>query len=199
MNIQEYEKVKNYTYLEYCDYLQEKYGIGRCNYMTKNWTKNSKVTRTKEGLYVHHKYEDPAIMLGNPQYAQNNPYEWQMKENLVYCDLLEHLFLHQLICEYPAENRNEKELVGMGGIVNFMVPELNDVYSGWVSKQSWQQNCHNAIINDKDVYLQLLKRYKGFHDNNPYLVKELFKSYNKQFGLWSDEKNAALYKEIIAL
>lgn len=160
--------------------------------------KNSKVTRTKDGLYVHHKYEDHAIMLGNPEYAKKNPYEWQKKENLVYCDLLEHLFLHQLILEYPAENKNAHEQVGIGGITNFIVPELNDVYSGWVSKQAWQQNCHNAIINDKDVYFLLLKRYKDFHDNNPFIVKGLLKSYNKQFGLWTDENNAALYEEIIA-
>ena len=199
MNIQEYEKVKNFTYLEYCDYLQQKYGIGLCNYMSENWKKNSKVTRTKDGLYVHHKYEDHAIMLSNPEYAKKNPYEWQMKENLVYCDLLEHLLLHQLICEYPADNKNKNEQVGIGGVVNLIVPELNDVYSGWVSKQPWQQNCHNAIIKDKDVYLQVLKRYKDFHDNNPFIVKWLLKSYNKQFGLWSDEKNAELYEEIIVL
>ena len=199
MNIQEYEKVKNFTYLEYCDHLQQKYGIGLCNYMSENWEKNSKVTRTKEGLYVHHKYEDHAIMLGHSEYAKKNPYEWQMKENLVYCDLLEHLLLHQLICEYPADNKNKNEQVGIGGVVNFIVPELNDVYSGWVSKQPWQQNCHNAIIKDKDVYLQVLKRYKDFHDNNPFIVKWLLKSYNKQFGLWSDEKNAELYEEIIVL
>ena len=199
MNIQEYEKVKNFTYLEYCDYLQQKYGMGLCNYMSENWKKNSKVTRTKDGLYVHHKHEDHAIMLGNPEYAKKNPYEWQMKENLVYCDLLEHLLLHQLICEYPADNKNKNEQVGIGGVVNFIVPELNDVYSGWVSKQPWQQNCHNAIIKDKDVYLQVLKRYKDFHDNNPFIVKWLLKSYNKQFGLWSDEKNAELYEEIIVL
>lgn len=199
MNIQEYEKVKKYTYLEYCDYLQRKYGIGLANYMSENWKKSNKVTRTKEGLYVHHKYEDHAIMLGDPEYAKNNPYEWQMKENLVYCDLLEHLFLHQLICEYPAENKNEYEQVGIGGVVNFIVPELNDVYSGWRSKQAWQQKCHNAIIKDKEVYLQLLKRYKDFHDNNPFSTRRLLRSENKQFGLWSDENNAELYKEIIAL
>lgn len=199
MNLQEYEKVKNCTYLEYCDYLQQKYGIGLCNYMSENWKKNSKVTRTKEGLYVHHKYEDHAIMLGNPEHAKNNPYEWQMKENLIYCNLLEHLLLHQLICEYPANNTKKNEQVGIGGIVNFIVPELNDVYSGWISKQPWQQNCHNTIIKDKNVYLQLLKRYKDFHDDNPFIVRWLLKSYNKKFGLWSDEKNAALYEEIIAL
>lgn len=199
MNIQEYEKVKNYTYLQYCDYLQQKYGIGLSNYMSANWKKSSKVTRTKEGLYVHHKYEDHAIMLSSPECAKNNPYEWQMKENLVYCDLLEHLFLHQLICEYPAENKNENEQVGIGGVVNFIVPELNDVYSGWCSKQAWQQNCHNAIIKDKEVYLQLLKRYKDFHDNSPFYTRLLLKSWNKQFGLWSDENNAEIYEKIIAL
>ena len=73
------------------------------------------------------------------------------------------------------------------------------MYSGWISKQPWQQNCHNAIIKDKDVYLQVLKRYKNFHDNNPFIVKWLLKSYNKQFGLWSDEKNTELYEEIIVL
>ena len=146
MNLQEYEKVKNFTYLEYCDYLQQKYGIGLCNYMSESWKKNSKVTRTKDGLYVHHKYEDHAIMLSNTEYAKINPYEWQMKENLIYCDLLEHLLLHLLICEYPAENKNKREQVGIGGVLNFIVPELNDVYSGWVSKQPWQQNCHKVII-----------------------------------------------------
>ena len=196
MDIKEYEKVKNYTYLEYCDYLQQKYGIGKCNYMSANWIKSNKVTRTKEGLYVHHKYEDHAIMLCNPEFAKNNPYEWQKKENLIYCNLLEHLLLHQLICEYPAENKNDMELVGIGGVVNFIVPELNDVYSGFTSKQSWRQNCYNAIIDHKDVYLQLIKRYKELH-NNPLMVKRLLKSYNKEFGLWSDEQNTAIYQEII--
>lgn len=199
MNLQEYRQVENLTYLEYCDYLQRKYGLAKYNYMSENWKKNPKVTRTKEGLYVHHKYEDYAIMLGTSKFAMRNPYEWQLKENLVYCDLLEHLFLHQLICEYPAENKNENEQVGMGGVVNFIVPELNDVYSGWVSRLPWQQNCHQAIIGNKDVYLALLKRYKDFHDNNPFVVKWLLKSYNEEYGLWSNKKNAALYKEIMNL
>lgn len=197
MTVQEYNTVKAFTYLEYCDYLQQKYGIGLCDYMSENWKKNGKVTRTKEGLYVHHKYEDHAIMLGNPEYAKKNPYEWQKRENLVYCNLLEHLLLHLLICEYPAEDKNKNEQVGIGGVVNFIVPELNDVYSGFVSKQQWQQNCHNVIINSKDTYLLLIKRYKEFHEDNPFVVNWLLKSYNKQFGLWSDEKNSVIYEEIL--
>jgi len=199
MDRKEYEKVKNYTYLEYCDYLQQKYGIGKCDYMSEGWKKSSRVTRTKDGLYVHHKYEDYAIMLGNPEYAKKNPYEWQKKENLVYCNLLEHLLLHLLICEYPAKDKNEYEQVGIGGVVNFIVPELNDVYSGFLSKLSWQQNCHRAILNHKDVYLLLLKRYKDFHEDNPLMIKLLLKSYNKQYGMWSDEKNKTIYEEIIQI
>ena len=33
MNIKEYEKIKDMNYLEYCDYLQSKYGIGQAVYM----------------------------------------------------------------------------------------------------------------------------------------------------------------------
>ena len=91
------------------------------------------------------------------------------------------------------------EQVGIGGIVNFIVPELNDVYSGWVSKQPWQQNCHRVIIDHKDVYFLILKRYKDFHGNNPFNIKWLLKSFNQQYGSWSDKKNLDLYNEIISL
>jgi len=157
MNIEEYEKVKAMSYLEYCDYLQKKYGMSKYNYFYPSFTKNSKVSRTKEGLVAHHKYEDHAIMLSTKEYAMANPYEWQLAENLVYCDYLEHLLLHILICEHPSPNANAKENVGLGGVVNLLVPELNDVYSGWKTEQQWRLNCHEKIINDKDVYLALIK------------------------------------------
>lgn len=195
----EYEKVKDYSYLEYCDYLQEKYGIGLCDYMRPSWTKNPKITRTKEGLLAHHKFEDHAIMLSNKEYAMKNPYEWQLKENIVYCDYLEHLFLHILICENPSSDKNKSDKVGYGGVINFIVPELNDVYSGWVTKESWRQNCHNAIINDKNVYLELLKRFKKFYGNNQLIIKDLLNSFNQEYGTWSNKKNEKLYKEIIDL
>lgn len=48
MNMIEYLKVKDYTYSEYCDYLQSKYGIGLADYMTKSFNPNPKCKRTKE-------------------------------------------------------------------------------------------------------------------------------------------------------
>lgn len=89
MKIIEFEKVKDMTYLEYCDYLQEKYGVGLVDYMTKSFTKNKRVSRTSEGLVAHHKAEDKMMLLSNKSFAERYPYEWQKKENIVYCDYLE--------------------------------------------------------------------------------------------------------------
>lgn len=200
MKLAEYEKVKNLTYLEYCDYSQRKYGIGLSNYMTKSWNKNPKVKRTKEGLIAHHKFEDHAILLSDKEHAQRNPYEWQLAKNIVYCDYLEHLFLHVLICENSSENKNEFKTVGIGGVIDFLIPELNDLYSGWKTNQEWRQNCHNLIKDDKDVYLLLVKRLKNLWKNNPYFkIDYLLTSFNETFGLWSKSRNQKIFNEIIAL
>ena len=200
MNMQEYLTVKDMNYLQYCDYLQGKYGIGLCDFMNKNWNKNQKVTRTKEGLIAHHKFEDHAILLSTPEWAKQNPYEWHMAKNIVYCDYLEHLYLHILICEYPAEGHNDMEVVGIGGVTSFIVPELNDYYSGWKTAQAWRMNCHNKIKDDKDVYMALLKRFKTNCCNYPFYTETcLFTSFNDKFGLWSRNNNKKLYEEIKAL
>jgi len=38
--------------------------------------------------------------------------------------------LHLLIVETPNVNRNKNEAVGIGGCVNFLIPELNDIFAG---------------------------------------------------------------------
>lgn len=200
IKISEYEKVKDLTYLQYCDYLQNKYGIGVADFMTKAWNPNAKAKRTKEGLLAHHKFEDHAIMLSEKEHAMKNPYEWQLAKNIVYCDYLEHLFLHILICEYPAKDRNKNEIVGIGGVINFLVPELNDLYSGWETKQEWRKNCHDLVVNDKAVYLILLKRFKQKCSSYPnYNERWLLTSYNERFGGWSRANNKELFEEIKSL
>lgn len=200
MKMAEYESVKELDYTQYCDYLQKKYGIGKSDYMTKSWNKNPKCTRTKEGLLAHHRFEDHAIMLANKEYAMKNPFEWQLAKNIVYCDYLEHLFLHILICETPAKNKNAREAVGIGGVINFIVPELNDVFSGWKSNQTWQINCHNLIIDDKDVYLTLLQRFKQNCSSYPFYSPTcLYTSFNEKYGLWTKRHNKKLFDEIALL
>ena len=185
------------TYSEYCDYLQGKYGIGIADYMTKSFNKNSKCSRTSEGLIAHHKAEDKMIMLSTKAFAEMCPYEWQLKENIVYCDYLEHLFLHVLICIYPSSEKQPMANVGIGGVVNFIVPELNDLYSGWVAKQPWRHNCHCLVINDKDVYLAILRMFIDYIKSEYNLNEKLLHtSFNEEFGGWSRKKNSKLYMEI---
>ena len=200
MNLAEYEKVKNLTYLEYCDYLQEKYGIGLSDYMTKSYNRNNKVSRTKEGLVAHHKFEDHAIMLSTKEYAQNNPFEWQLAKNIVYCDYLEHLLLHILICEYPAPDRNPHEIVGVGGVINFIVPELNDFYSGFEVSRDWLKKCYSLVENDYDVYLVLLKRYIEWAKSDPnFTIDVLLSSFNEKYGVWERQNNIDVFCDICEL
>lgn len=212
MNMVEYNQVCDMTYLEYCDYLQNKYGIGKCNYMSKNYNKNPKVTRTKEGLIAHHKMEDRAIMLSHKDFAMKCPIEWQYKENIVYCDYLEHLLLHTLICKYPSPEKLENNIVGEGGVV-FISSELNDVYSGFKTNQEWRKTCYDKIINDKDVYLKICRffmevytnDYKEKYENRllngelrRFEIDILFKSsiFNELYCLWDSKYNVKIYKEI---
>lgn len=200
MNLAEYNQVKNYTYLEYCDYLQRKYGIGLADYMTKSFNANPKCKRTKEGLVAHHKMEDTMVMLSTKAIAQMCPFEWQQKQNIVYCDYLEHLLLHVLICKYPSDNKIDIANVGIGGVVNFIVPELNDLYSGWKTSQPWRENCHRRVINDKEVYLEIIKQFIEIEHTNPdFNISVLFSSFNEQYGIWSREKNKDIYSEIVKL
>lgn len=87
--------------------------------------------------------------------------------------------------------------VGIGGVINFIVPELNDVYSGWETKQGWRKNCYNLVINDKDVYLTLLKRFRNSCKYHLLYTEDcLFTSFNEDFGLWSKSNNQKIFDEI---
>lgn len=221
MNLEEFNKVKKMSYDKYCDYLQNKYGIGLANYMNESYTPNPKCKRSKEGLQAHHKMEDRFIMLSDKEYAKEAPYEYQLKENIVYCDMLEHLLLHILIVKKEPMGTFAKfrgklcnMQVGYGGIVNHLVPELNDMYSGWETKQAWRKTTHDKIINDKDVYLELIKMFKKVQDellsyydgipgaeglvNNLVSHDDLLRSANAQYG-WDETKNKQLYDEIESL
>lgn len=195
MNITEYNKIKKYTYLEYCDYLQNKYGVGKYDYMTKNFKKSNRASRTSEGLIAHHKMESVGIMLSNPTFARLYPYSWQLKENLVYFDYLEHLLLHILICELPKDIDNSFD-VGIGDAINFIIPELNDYYSGWVPKQNWKINCLKLVENQKEVFLILVDRFiKCVLLPRKIPISSLNTSFNEEFGLWNKENNKMIFKE----
>lgn len=194
MNLEEYEKVRDFTYLEYCKYLQDKYGLSECAYYNKNFNKNSKVTRTKEGLAVHHLDEDKMVMLSTKEVAMEFPYEWQTPEHLVYCDLLEHLLLHVLICYYPSPEKQPNADVGIGGAVNYLIPELNDMFSGWETRQEWRKAQHDRIKDDGPTYLAIIDQLIPYLKKRGFKKKILHSSMSDQYGGWDKRINKPLYK-----
>lgn len=200
MDMEEYGRVKGMGYLEYCGYLQGKYGIPKRPYMTESWNRVNTISRTAEGLVVHHRYEDHAIMLSVKAHAIRHPYEWQMPESLIYCDYLEHLLLHVLICENPAVPAEVSgETVGVGGVVNYIVPELNDAYSGFRSKQGWRNICYERVLSDEEVYLLILDRFLDRRGRDKDDATDLLTSFNARYGIWKEENNSGIYQKIMAL
>ncbi len=149
-------------------YLKEKYGPVSENYfMDVNCTrKSTKNGRGNEGLFVHHDYEyDPANSLVNnlsdPKVARQFDYMYQHAENLTYCNYLEHLIIHIKI------NLLRKEQLGgfiSDGVINFMIPQLNDWFSYSIKLQPWQEKAFSIIEYNYDDYCDLLKYWLNHLD-----------------------------------
>ncbi len=166
----EIKKELTMTYIELVNHLLNKYGKATHDYFRNESckSKNPKVSRTSEGLYCHHIDEDKAIMLSNDKFAPNNPYEYQKADRLIYCNILEHLILHIKIMEEPRNaEANEFELQGIGGVYNFICPQINDYYNGYVFNQQWLITAFNLIKNNFDDYIDILKYILNIAENNP--------------------------------
>lgn len=160
MDREELEKQKLLTYKQLVEYLLSKYGAATCNYFCRDnfKSKNRNVSRSDEGLICHHIDEDKAIMLSTPQWAEKCPYEWQKADRLVYCNYLEHLLLHIKIAEEPRHpDAMEHQLPGIGGAVNFIIPELNDYFGGYTYTQKWRLLAFEKVDENYDEYIQLLE------------------------------------------
>lgn len=165
-----YEKMLNSSYADNVKYLLKKYGAAKHDYFkdTDCKQKNPLVSRTAEGLYCHHIDEDKAIMLSNDKFAAVNPFDYQKKNRLVYCNLLEHLLLHVKIAEEPRdENANENELPGIGGAVNFICKDLNDIYAGKEFADEWRKKVADAVKDNFDDYIAILKHLWAVVESNP--------------------------------
>ena len=164
-----YESMLKMSYQDIVSALLKKYGSAKHNYFkdTACKAKNSLVTRTNEGLFCHHIDEDKAIMLCNDKFAVNNPFEYQKADRLVYCNLLEHLLLHVKIAENPNPDANENELPGIGGAINFICKDLNDIYSGKEFADEWRKNVANKVKDNFDDYIIILRYLWNIVEKNP--------------------------------
>lgn len=164
-----YESMLKMSYQDIVSALLKKYGSAKHNYFkdTACKAKNPLVTRTNEGLFCHHIDEDKAIMLCNDKFAANNPFEYQKADRLVYCNLLEHLLLHVKIAENPNPDANENELPGIGGAINFICKDLNDIYSGKEFADEWRKNVANKVKDNFDDYIIILRYLWNIVEKNP--------------------------------
>ena len=162
-------KMLNSSYLENVKYLLKKYGTVKHNYFkdTNCTEKNTLISRTNEGLYCHHIDEDKAIMLSNDKYAAANPFEYQKADRLVYCNLLEHLLLHVKIAENPNEDANEGELPGIGGAINFICKDLNDIYAGKEPADEWRKKVAEKVKDSFEDYIAILRYLWNVVESNP--------------------------------
>ena len=141
-------------------YLKEKYGPVPENYfMDVNCTrKSTKNGRGNEGLFVHHDYEyDPANPLVNnlsdPDIAKQFDYMYQHAENLTYCNYLEHLIIHVKI------NILRKQQLGHyinDGVVNFLIPELNNWYRYNGLNKPWKEAAFSLIEENYSDYCDIV-------------------------------------------
>lgn len=154
-----YNSLMQMSYGQIVEKLISKYGKAQYDYFVNEdcKSKNSKASRTKEGLFCHHIDEDKAIQLSNQRYAKNNSFEYQRADRLVYCNFLEHLLLHIKIAEEPRTiNANKMELPGIGGAV-IILKQINDFYNGYVYTKEDLAIAADVIENDYDSYIVMLR------------------------------------------
>lgn len=177
MDSQEFKYEKDLAYDDQIKYLQNKYGLSKENYFVKDTCKsrNKKISRTNEGLIIHHvkENEQGAFMLSDPICAKKFPFEYQMPNNLVYCNYLEHLLLHLKIentlhnPEKKVQMEREKHLIArhsayvMWSFIpwhgfGFIMYNCNRIYSGDSYIIPWETECANVISNNFEDYTDLL-------------------------------------------
>lgn len=159
-NYEYYQSLLEMPYQNIVDMLLEKYGRAKGDYFIDEScrSKNSAISRAKEGLECHHIDEYRAINLSNPEAARIFPYAYQKATRLVYCNYLEHLLLHIKIAEEnDTINQNDNLLTGIGGAVEFIVKNLNDFYSGKVYQAEYLNVASRVVSPDYKSYIQYLR------------------------------------------
>lgn len=153
------------SYNEAVRFLLNKYGLGKDDYFKEKsydrfLRKEIKsigignYSRTSEGLYCHHVAENQFSNLSQNSWILRYKYsfELQKKEQLVYCDLFEHLILHALIAK---ETNGE---YGISGYDVYLYPMIVDWYIGHEKphKIAWMLNCYERAFLDSDETKKLL-------------------------------------------
>jgi hypothetical protein len=167
--IEEYKNLLSLSYEDAVESLLQKYGPVIDDYFReksynrffngeiKSITKG-KFTKISEGLYCHHVFENKYYNLTNKDFCkeQNAPYEVHKKENLVYCDLIEHFILHILI----TKETNGK--FGWPGVRTYLLDNLVEWYVVCVNipTEKWRLFCYKKAKLSKNEITTLFMEVK---------------------------------------
>lgn len=154
------------------NYLIEKYGAAEYDYFCNDSCKtvDKRAKRTAEGLICHHVREDVGVNLNSSYQGGLQPWDWQKKENLVYCNWIEHLILHIKIAVFRQRSKLKKlsdirSFFTSGGI--FMIcSDINDVFMLNGTTIAWRKRCYQEICDNYQEYILLLKAVIRYIDEN---------------------------------
>ena len=79
----------------------------------------------------------------------------------------EHLLLHVKIAESPSKDANEDELPGIGGAINFICKELNDIYAGKEPADEWRKKVAEKVKDSFEDYISILRYLWNVVESNP--------------------------------
>ena len=175
----------SFSYDKICQFLKKKYGIPKFPYFSNNQFKSKPHQNLgNKGLVIHHYYEKSEIMLCNKNFAKKLPFSYQEPQNLIICNQMEHLLLHLKIwAEYGSKklfvSTSKKEsltFLGIGGVVNFIVPQIieglilgvnffkkNQRYRNELNKKIYQLGKNNIEKFIVELFKNNLKEIKSIH------------------------------------
>lgn len=175
-NYKEYGDLLSKNYDEAVEFLLQKYGSAQYDFFSeksyqrfidgeiKNITKG-KYSRTDEGLYCHHIDEKKYLNISNQSFVKEYivSFEFQKKDRLVYCDLIEHNILHVLIIQETSQE------FGAPGYEAFLKPMIVEWYlDEIIPRPEWMKNCyHKSFLNPEET-VNILKKMEEKIGNSYY-------------------------------
>ena len=178
----ELQSMLSSTYAQVVMMLQNKYGIPQGNYFLNEScrTKNTKITRGKDGLFIHHVYEfsdeHPMVNdLSKPDMAVKYPFYFQSSENLCYCNYLEHFILHIKI--WLMRCKQNKTTSIEDGLIHYFIPILNDIFDDfYTNHQPWHEKAVSLIKEKESDYIKLLNAFAHYYGVDISILKVLSNS-----------------------
>lgn len=195
---EELKKEIGMSYYDMVDYLLEKYGPAQYDYFCNDTfrSKNKKVSRTKEGLVCHHIDEDKGGNLSGWS-AELQPFAWQKKDRLVYCNYLEHLLLHIKIAvlrqKGRLKNNHDVDYFFTTHGINMICEDINGMYLKNGTSLVWKQNCYEIICDNYEDYIGLIKLLFLYIDSQ-YVGERIEESF-----LLDPQKSKSLYGQAVEI